>query len=277
MGAQFLSESDGIVVGQHQSYAAVVADQAVVINRPEPTLRAIRSVSLDTAARGWIAGDGCFLLTTDDAGVTWQPAAGQIPREVTEIVDFHVVAHQNTTILLGGNPGASLLHSANNGRNWKLVSLPLSGVLKRLCFLNETDVIGVGSLGQIVRSSDSGNTWQSVRSTGFRAGLLNMITDADKAAWHLLSNVSGEQGVRSVAVQVSQPLSLEGDALRDGVPMSDISTTAVTRLGGNDTSSHWMFPRTKPEHHRSSEQLVAEWNRQTDGRLRRTAAVAHRS
>ena len=267
--AQFLSESDGIVVGQHQSYAAVVADQAVVINRPEPTLRAIRSVSLDTTARGWIAGDGGFLLTTNDAGVTWKPPAGQIPREVTELLDFHVVAHKDSTILLGGNPGATLLHSTDSGQSWNLVPLPLTGRLNRLHFLNPTEVIGVGSLGQIVRSSDSGNTWQAVRSAGFRTGVLNLITDADKAAWHLLSNVSAEQGIRSVVIQLSQPLSLEGDALRDGVPMSDSCRAAVTHIGGNDTSSHWMFPRTKPEHYRSSDQLVAEWNRQTDGRLRR--------
>ena len=269
LDAQFLSESDGIVVGQHQSYAAVVADQAVIINRPKPTLRAIRGVSLDTNSRGWIAGDGGFLLATNDGGVTWQPATGQIPREVADLVDFHVVAHHDSTILLGGNPGGCLLHSTDNGQNWKPVSLPLTGQLKRLHFLNADEVIGVGSLGQIVRSSDGGNTWQAVRSAGFRTGVLNFVTDADKAAWHLLSNVSGEQGIRSVVIQPSQPLSLEGDALRDGVPMSAACTTAVTGLGGNDTSSHWMFPRTKPEHHRSSAQLVAEWNRQNDGQLRK--------
>jgi len=268
LGAQFLSESDGIVVGQHQGYAAVVADQAVIINRPEPTLRAIRDVSLDTSACGWIAGDGGFLLATSDGGVTWKPPAGLIPQEVADLLDFHVVAHQGSTLLLGGNPGACLLRSVDNGKGWKLVSQPLTGRLNRLHFLNPTDVIGVGSLGQIVRSTDSGSTWQPVRSAGFRTGVLNLITDADKAAWHLLSNVSAEQGIRSVAIQLSQPLSLEGDALRDGVPMSDHCTAAVTSLGGNDTSSHWMFPRTKPEHHRSSEQLVAEWNRQNDGRLR---------
>lgn len=268
LGAQFLSESDGIVVGQHQSYAAVVADQAVIINRPEPTLRAIRDVSLDTKARGWIAGDGGLLLATSDGGVTWKPPAGLIPREVADLLDFHVVAHEDSTILLGGDPGACLLHSTDNGQSWRLVLLPLTGRLNRLHFLNSSDVIGVGSLGQIVRSSDRGHTWQPVRSAGFRTGVMNLITDADKAAWHLLASVSAEQGIRSVAIQLSQPLSLEGDALRDGVPMSDHCTAAITRLGGNDTSSHWMFPRTKPEHHRSSEQLVAEWNRQSDGRLR---------
>ena len=268
LGAQFLSESDGIVVGQHQSYAAVVADQAVIINRPEPTLRAIRDVSLDTNARGWIAGDGGFLLATSDGGVTWRPPAGVIPQEFADLLDFHVIAHENSTILLGGNPGGCLLHSTDNGQSWKLVSLPFAGRLNRLHFLNPTDVIGVGSLGQIVRSSDSGNTWQAVRSAGFRTGVLNLITDADKAAWHLLSSVSAEQGIRSVAIQLSQPLSLDSDAQRDGVPMSDECMAAVTRLGGNDTGSHWMFPRTKPEHHRSSVQLVAEWNRQNDGRLR---------
>jgi photosystem II stability/assembly factor-like uncharacterized protein len=269
IGGHFVSESDGIVVGHHQSYAAVVADQAVIINRPEPTLRAIRSVSLDTEARGWIAGDGCFMLTTEDAGVTWKQPAGQIPPEITQLLDLQTVAHSASTILLGGNPGACLLHSSNNGQDWKLVTLPMTGCLKRLHFISADEAIGVGSLGQIVRSTDSGLTWACVRSTGFRAGLLNMITDADKAAWHLLSHVAAEQGVRSTVIQISQPLSLEGNALLDGVPMSDLSTTAVTRLGGNAADSHWMFPRTKPEHHRSSEQLVAEWNRQTDGRLRK--------
>lgn len=269
LDAQFLSESDGIVVGQHRSYAAVVADQAVIINRPEPTLRAIRGVSLDNNACGWIAGDGGFLLATVDGGVTWRQPAGQIAREVTDLVDFHVVSHQNSVVLLGGNPGGCLLRSGDNGQSWKHVSLPMNGQLKRLHFLTGEEVVGVGSLGQIVRSSDGGNTWQAVRSAGFRTGVLNFVTDADKASWHLLSHVSGDQGVRSVVIQPSQPLSLDGDALRDGVPMSETCTAAVTGLGVNDTSSHWMFPRTKPEHHRSSAQLAQEWNRQNDGQLRK--------
>jgi len=269
LDAHFVSESDGIVVGQHQSYAAVVANRAVIINRPESTLRAIRAVSLNANAQGWIVGDGGFLLATTDAGVTWKSPAGEIPRDIVDVMDFHVIAHEGSTILLGGEPGSCLLRSPDDGQSWKLVSVPLSGRLSRVRFLNETEVIGVGSLGQIVKSSDSGNSWLAVRSSGFRIGVLNMITNADKAAWHLLSHVSGEQGVRSVAVQISQPLSLESDALLDGVPMSDHCTAAITQLGGNDTSSHWMFPRTKPEHHRSSEQLVTEWNRQNDGKLRK--------
>ncbi|HQZ67610.1 MAG TPA: YCF48-related protein [Planctomycetaceae bacterium] len=268
LAAQFMSESDGIVVGQHQSYAALVADRAVIINRPEPTLRAIRDVSLSADGRGWIAGDGGLMLTTADAGVTWKPPESQLPRTVTDIVDFHVVAHQDSTVLLGGNPGAGLLRSSNSGRNWGLVTLPLTGRLNRLYFLNPTEVIGIGSLGQIIRSSDAGETWRAVRSAGFRTGVLNLVTDADKAAWHLLASVAGEQGIRSVVIQMSQPLSLDGAALLDGVPMSDSCTQAVTQLGGNDTATQWMFPRTKPEHHRSSEQLISEWNRQTDGRLR---------
>ena len=269
LGAHFVSESDGIVVGQHQSYADVVADHAVVINRPESTLRAIRAVSLDGNARGWIAGDGAFLLTTTDAGVTWKSPTGEISREVVETIDFHIVAHEGSTVILGGEPGACLLRSADNGQSWNFVTLPLNGRLNRVRFVSESEVVGVGSLGQIVKSHDGGTTWKAVRSSGFRTGVLNMITDADKASWHLLATVAGEQGVRSVAVQISQPLSLEGDALLDGVPMSDQCSAAVTQLGGNDTSSHWMFPRTKPEHHRSAEQLVSEWNRQNDGQLRR--------
>ena len=269
LGADFLSESDGIIVGQHLSYAAVVADHAVVINRPESTLRAVRAVSLDNDSRGWIAGDGGLLLTTTDAGVTWQAPAAEIPRDVSDIVDFHVVAHEGSNLIVGGEPSSFLLRSLDSGQTWRRTTVPLTGRINRLHFLNEANVIGVGSLGQIVKSSDGGGTWQAVRSSGFRTGVLNLITDADKAAWHLLSSVSAEQCVRSVAIQISQPLSLEANALLDGVPMSDRCTAAVTQLGGNDTSSHWMFPRTKPEHHRSSEQLVAEWDRQNDGQLKK--------
>ncbi len=269
LSGHFVSESDGIVVGEHQSYAAVVADRSVIINRPESTLRAIRAVSLDSNAQGWIAGDGGFLLGTTDAGVTWKSPVGEFPHDAVDVMDFHIVAHEGATVILGGEPGSCLLRSSDNGNSWHLVSLPLNGRLSRVRFLSETEIIGVGSLGQIVRSSDGGNSWQAVRSSGFRTGVLNMVTDADKASWHLLSHISGEQGVRSVVMQISQPLSLEGDALLDGVPMSGYCTAAVTQLGGNETSSHWMFPRTKPEHHRSSEQLVTEWNRQNDGKLRK--------
>jgi hypothetical protein len=67
----FLSMAEGVVVGQHHSYAAVVSDQAVVINPSQPTLRQMRGVSLNTDGSGWIVGDNATIFRTQNSGVTW--------------------------------------------------------------------------------------------------------------------------------------------------------------------------------------------------------------
>ena len=267
---QFLSLSEGVVVGQHQSYGAVVSDQTVVINSPQPTLRQLRSVSLDAQGHGWIVGDGAMLLKTANSGVTWQAPGQVLPREISEVIDLHTVAHRDENVLLAGNPAGCVFRSSSAGDEWKVHSLPASGRINRLRFLSDTVVLAVGSFGQILRSADAGTSWQSVRSTGYRAGILNLVTDADKAAWRLLSNASAEVGLRSVTLQLSQPLEMTSvNSSIANTMTSNRSQWACSQIGGNDSVADWMFPRTKPEQHLTSGQLISEWNRQSDGQLRK--------
>lgn len=266
----FLSLSEGIVVGQRQSYAAIVSDQTVVISAPQPTLRELRGVSLSTDGKGWIVGDGSMILKTANSGVTWEPSFAEIPREITQLTDLHTVAHQGSVVLLAGNPASILLRSTSGGQQWDVMTLPTTGRIHQLRFVSETDVLAVGSLGQILRSSDAGESWQTVRSADLRTGILNLVTDADKASWQLLANASAEKGVRSVVLQLSQPLALNDRSARTvRTVTSERSQIAASQIGGNESVADWMFPRTRPEHHRSAEQLIVEWNRQTDGQLRR--------
>lgn len=269
-GAHFLSSSEGIVVGNHQSYAAVVSNQAVMINPPQPTLREMRGVTLSQNGEGWIVGDGATMLATENAGVTWRSPSEDIPSHLAEVIDLHAVAHHGSTVLAGGNPGSAVLRSESGGSSWMVHEIPMSGRINRIRFLTERNVVVIGSLGQILLSVDAGVTWQSVRSPKLRSGVLNLVTDADRAAWKLLANVSGDNGVRSVVLQTSQPMDDSGwPSSVSTTTISERTQLAVTQLGGNETASDWMFPRTRPEHHLSSDQLIAEWNRQTDGRLRR--------
>jgi len=266
----FLSLSEGIVVGHRQSYAAIVSDQTVVISAPQPTLRQLRGVSLSPDGRGWIVGDGSMVLKTLNSGVTWEPSSAEIPREITELTDLHAVAHQGSVVLLAGNPASVLLRSTTDGRQWEFVALPAKGLIHQLRFISETEILAVGSFGQILRSSDAGESWQSVRSPDFRTGVLNLVTDADNAAWQLLANASAENGFRSVTLQLSQPLNIADHSARvTRTVTSECSQIACSLLGGNESVADWMFARTRPEHHRSAEQLIVEWNRQTDGQLRR--------
>ena len=83
-----------------------------------------------------------------------------------------------------------------------------------------------------------------------------LVTDADCGPWQLLASASGESGVRSVAVQVSQPLDDTGAASTENTAaITERTQLVMTQFGGNDSAADWMFPRTKPEHHRSSAQL----------------------
>ena len=263
----FLSMAEGVIVGQHQSYAAVVSDQAVVINPAQPTLRQMRGVSLNTDGTGWIVGDNATIFTTQNSGVTWEPPATDLPKSTSEIADLYTAAHYGETILLAGNPGACVFRSTTNGQQWDAVQIPATGQIKKLRFVSDGVVLAVGSFGQILRSEDDGVTWSSVRSTGFRSGILNLVTNADQASWQLLSNTAAEQGVRSVTMQMSQQLRMNN---QDSLANTSVTTRlALTQLAGNDSTADWMFPRTRPEHHRSVPQLISEWERQTDGELRR--------
>lgn len=266
----FLSPSEGIVVGRRQSYATITSDQAVVINPPRPTLRQMRGTSLGTDGNGWIVGDGAMILKTGNSGVTWEAPSGEISRTVSELVDLHTVAHHGANVLLAGNPAGILLRSVSDGDRWEIRQIPATGRINRIYFMSETESLAVGSLGQILRSSDAGATWHPVRSGGLRTGILNLVTDADNASWQLLSQASADDGVRSLTLQISQPLNTaDGSANSDNAMHSERTQLACTQLGGNESVADWMFPRTQPEHHLSADQLIAEWNRQTDGELRR--------
>jgi photosystem II stability/assembly factor-like uncharacterized protein len=263
----FLSMAEGVVVGQHQSYSAVVSDQAVVINPAQPTLRQMRGVSLNSDGTGWIVGDNATIFTTQNSGVTWEPPATDLSKSTSEVADLNTVAHNGETILLAGNPAACLFRSTANGQQWETVHIPATGQIKKLRILSDGVVLAVGSFGQILRSGDDGVTWNSVRSTNFRSGILNLVTNADQASWQLLANTAAEQGVRSVTLQMSQHLRTNNiDAAAN---TSATTRLALTQLAGNDSTADWMFPRTRPEHHRSVPQLISEWERQTDGELRR--------
>ena len=214
--AHFLSASEGIVAGTHQSYAAVVSSQAVVINPSQPSLREMRSVSLSQNGEGWIVGDGATVLTTGNAGVTWRPPTQEVPSQLAEVIDLHAVAHQGSTVLAAGNPASVILRSGSGGSEWTLQAVPMSGRINRIRFLSESEVLAVGSFGQILRSADGGVTWQPVRSPNLRSGVLNLVTDADRPSWQLLADVSGDNGVRSVVLQISQPLDVSGATANAG-------------------------------------------------------------
>jgi hypothetical protein len=105
-------------------------------------------------------------------------------------------------------------------------------------------VLAVGSFGQILRSEDNGLTWNAVRSSNFRSGVLNLVTNADQASWQLLATTAAEQGVRSVTVQMSQQLRTSNQDGREHI--RKIPTLLLTQFAGNEARPTGCFRELVP-------------------------------
>lgn len=268
----FLSATDGVVGGEQLTYATVVAERAVTIGQPLPTLRQIRGVSADRSGTAWAVGDGAFVLSSRDAGVTWQSVDTGLRLRLDQLFDLQAVAQHGQTIVMGGTPGSCVLRSGDAGRSWQLHPTQAVGELRQLLFVDDQQLLALGSLGTILRSADGGITWSTVRAAEHRAGLLNLTTELQQSPWEVVGAMAGERGIRTVTAQLSPRLTppqrvSEPDSSRTHQQLT--VQQALAQLGANAAVNDWMFPRNRPEHHLSQEQLLAEWNRQTDGEIRR--------
>lgn len=267
LGGAFISPDEGIIVGQRQQYASIVSRQAVVVNAPQATLRSVRGASLDAEGRGWIAGDGGQLLETSNGGVTWNTPAGEMPEGLSDVFDARSVTHREGLVVAAGVPASMVLRSADAGATWEVARLPANGHIHRIRSSSENHLFAVGSFGQILRSLDEGATWECLRSGGMHSGLLAFASDASAAPIQLLASVTADTGIRSNVVQISQVLDLSSPDAASCVPFAH-ADHGLASLSVDGLEGDWAFPRTIKGQEASAKQLIAEWNRQTDGRLR---------
>ncbi|MBL8810983.1 MAG: hypothetical protein JNM43_12465 [Planctomycetaceae bacterium] len=267
LGGAFISPDEGIIVGQRLQYASIVSNQAVVVNAPQATLRSVRGASLDADGQGWIAGDGGQLLETSNGGVTWNIPAGELPEGLADVFDARSITHREDLVVAAGVPASMVLRSSDAGATWEVAKVPANGHIHRIRASADRELFAVGSFGQILRSLDEGATWECVRSDGMHSGLLAFASDASAAPIQLLSSVTADTGIRSNVVQISQVLDLSSPDAASFVPFAH-ADLGLASLSVGGLEGDWAFPRTIKGQEVSAKQLIAEWNRQTDGRLR---------
>lgn len=262
--ASFLAPEMGAVGGPEGRLSLVGGEQLLASKLPTQGLRTVRAVTLLADDSGWLAGDGGLLLRTTSGGIVWESSAGSLPDELRIGIDFRTVEARGEKVWLAGSPGSVVWHSSNAGRNWQRYVTGQNAPLNSIRFVNETTGIAVGEFGAILRTEDGGRSWQATRGKDRRAAVLSLQSRPSQVTPAWISKLAGEQGYRS-AVWIANRQDLGPAA-----PMNDTESrlsAAVEQSGGHAGDIFWQLPVMVPGLEYSSDKLIAEWQKRTEGKL----------
>jgi photosystem II stability/assembly factor-like uncharacterized protein len=108
----------------------------------------------------WVAGIDGYVARTDDAGKTWVPVTGNIPKRHV----FGITSDKKGNLLIGGD--ALLLRKTEGTQSFSAVKIEPSisyGWLYRIAPRGNSGLVAVGKGGWIYLSDGSGTTWQKVK------------------------------------------------------------------------------------------------------------------
>jgi photosystem II stability/assembly factor-like uncharacterized protein len=260
----FADPEVGLVAGPEGRVSLVGENQLLASKLPPQGLRTIRSITLSADDSGWLAGDGGLLLRTTSGGVVWESPERMLPDELRLGMDFRSVESRGNNVWLVGSPGSVVWHSRDAGRSWQRYLTGQTTPLNSIRFVNESIGIAVGEFGTILRTEDGGQTWQTVRGSGRRAAVLSLQSRPSQVTPAWMAKLSGEQGYRS-AVWVANRQDL-GPAASSQDGESRLRA-AVEQCGGNASEIFWQLPVLIPGLEFSSDKLVADWQKRTEGKL----------
>ncbi len=260
----FFNEQTGAVAG-NRGRQGVIGNKSLLPLRTTPTLRGLHDIAISRSGRGWMVGDGAFIRTTTDRGVSWPEPDGLLPNELRDLQDFHAVACHGDQVWVAGSPGSVIWHSPDAGRTWHPQQTMDPTPLRALAMTSETNGVAVGVFGRIIKTRDGGRHWHPVRGASRRPAVLSLHAGAERIPFDFLARYSAEEGYRSiVALLARRDVGSDAHAHEH---LAQQLRAAVLAAGGNDSEINWKLPVTLPELERQRDELLAEWSRVTDQRL----------
>ena len=259
---------NGFVAGSMGRYTTMAGGELQEAFAGASGLRGVSDVTIATDMRGWLVGDGGLLLKTENAGISWNQAEGDVPRVLRDVMDFRAVAAIGDSVWIAGQPGSVVWHSNDDGKTWTGQPTGHTAPIESLAFSSATHGVAVGALGCILQTSDGGATWKSVRGSNRRAALLAIHAHENHVSLNLTTKYAGELGYRTVTT-VTARRDVGPDA-NDGRLLDLRLHEAVTTAGGNSGAVDWAFPIAAPGLDRDQTELVREWQMLTDNHLRET-------
>ena len=162
-------------------------------------------VWFDDARSGIVVGAFGLVLRTGDGGATWEPLmhATENPKSL----HLYAVRRIGGELFIAGEQGLLLKLDRDGGR-FAALTLPYAGTLFGLIGKDRV-VVAHGLRGNVVRSGDGGQSWQSV-PTGVGVGLTASAFDERgrmiivSQAGHVL--MSSDDGASFALVKVERPI-----------------------------------------------------------------------
>ena len=124
----------------------------------------LKSISWSSPLNGWIttgsnAGNDGFALKTTNGGLNWLPDPTSPGGSQVQWIDDNY-----GWMMFEGN-SATVYRTTNGGTNWIQASMNSGGAwIGRMFFINQTTGWGFGSIGKIVKTTNSGETWSAQTS-----------------------------------------------------------------------------------------------------------------
>ncbi len=282
LAGDFLDADLGAVAGPAGSLANLNRHRVVHSPLAASSQRAFRAMKLVTPTGGWAIGDGGLIMTTHDAGRSWQTPPGELPSTAADYFDFSAVATVGSHVWVAGSPGSRVFHSPDNGQSWESLATGLTTPLRALTFVDAMQGWAAGDLGNIFATTDGGRTWHAQRSGGQRAALLALFAEPTDVPLELLAQYGAADGyiiavdtlftpktaasTPNTASVASTP-NMASVASATGSMHSPQRTAEAFLLAGAAASqTAWRFPLPPADLALAPADLLQALNRENDGR-----------
>ncbi len=201
----------------------VITSESLLCQWIQIGLTGERIVSLGTQSNGYLYAGTYYngLYRSTNSGNSWTQVLG-----TNLAYEVYSISFDSSGGVLAGTHAAGLFRSTNFGSSWTLLSndygtnnLPIDDIYSVVVSPNGNifAIDGAGNIGWNYRSTDLGNTWQSVQSPS--SGLLALaasssgVVYAGGGAWFYYSTNGGDSWIwkGSSSGLTSQPLILVAD------------------------------------------------------------------
>lgn len=257
--ADFFDAHAGAIAGRDGAVAAIRRRGLAPARTPNFGWRGLNRMKFSNDIVGWLVGDGGLVLTTADAGISWQLPQGDVTALVGGDIHWRALEVRGERVWIAGAPGSKVLASDDGGKHWQAFSTDQNLPIYGLAFADNLHGWAVGAMGTILTTADGGRTWQRQRSGGTRAAILAVYHQADDVPLELLARLSGNDGYLAAVEVLSR-----GSDDRFAANASERSHAALVRTGASAAETAANFPLPRGGAH-DAEAVVDAWNRLYDG------------